>query len=137
MIRAEHIQQIEAKRRRHLKDTYRHILEIFTKKIKLCVSLGFRESYLDVPEFILGYPIYDHHHAIVYLKRQLELLGYTVYMHGVTLVVRWGKQKLKEEKVQESTNPEDEETLPTLMNLRKMASKIIQDDRNGGHRRST
>jgi hypothetical protein len=135
MIRAEQIQQIEAKRRRHLKDTYRHILDMFTKKIKMCVSLGIREAHLDVPEFILGYPIYNHYSAVVYLKRQLELSGYTVYMSGSTLVVRWGKQKLKEEKVQEE--PIDEETLPNLMNLRKMASKIIQDDRNGGHRRST
>ena len=135
MIRAEQVQQIEARRRRHLKDTYRHILEMFTKKIKLCVSLGIRESTLEVPEFILGYPIYNRDHAVKYLKRQLELLGYTVYMRGVTLVVRWGKQKLKEEKVQEESI--DEETLPNLMNLRKMASKIIQDDRNGGHRRST
>jgi len=136
MIRAEDIQLIEARRRKYLKDTYKHILELFTKKIKLGVSLGHKKIYLQVPEFLMGYPLYNHHDATLYLKRQMELLGYNVTLYDYILVVRWGKTKLKEEP-EENVEIQDDDMLPSLMNLRKMASKIIQEDRNGGNRRSS
>jgi hypothetical protein len=132
MITAHDIQQIEARRRNIKKDTYKHILELFDKKIRSAVALGFPHATMDVPPFVWGFPVYDIASAQAYLKRQLQKLGYTVQEQGNTLKVTWGKAQL----APISEGPDDEEGLPSLVNLRKIASKIIKQNRNAGNRRS-
>jgi len=133
MLRAQEIQQIETHRRNIKKETYKHILETFDKKIRSCVNLGISHVLLEVPSFVFGYPFFDHDAATVYLKRQLENLGYKVNRTGFVLVVSWSRGLAAPKKPE--VEPEDD--LPSLMNLRKIASKIIQQDRNGGSRRGS
>jgi Family of unknown function (DUF5759) len=132
MLRANEIQVIETRRRNIKKETYKHILENFDKKIRSCVSLGISHVLLEVPPFVIGYPFFEQDTATVYLKRQLENLGYKVNRTGYILVVSWSKASASTKPV-----PEQDEDLPSLMNLRKIASKIIQQDRNGGSRRGS
>lgn len=132
MLRAQEIQQIETQRRNIKKETYKHILETFDKKIRSCVNLGISHVLLEVPSFVFGYPFFDHDAATVYLKRQLENLGYKVNRTEYALVVSWSKAPPAK-----PSAPEPEDDLPSLMNLRKIASKIIQQDRNGGSRRGS
>jgi len=134
MLRAQEIQKIETHRRNMKKETYKHILETFDKKIRSCVNLGISHVLLEVPSFVFGYPFFDHDAATVYLKRQLENLGYKVNRTGYALVVSWSRAPAKPAAV---SGPEPEDDLPSLMNLRKIASKIIQQDRNGGSRRGS
>jgi len=133
MITAKDIQQIEAHRRNLRKDTYKHILETFDKKIRSAVAMGFPQVFLEIPTFVWGFPMYNLESAAAYLKRQLEKLGYTVVRTDNAFRVTWGRAQL----VQPEENPDDEVDLPSLINLRKIASKIIQQDKNGGGRRST
>jgi hypothetical protein len=133
MLRAQEIQRIETQRRNIKKETYKHILENFDKKIRSCVSLGISHVLLEVPPFVIGFPFFEQDSATVYLKRQLENLGYKVNRTEYALVVSWSKATVVA-KAPETTEDED---LPSLMNLRKIASKIIQQDRNGGSRRSS
>ena len=133
MLRAQEIQQIETQRRNIKKETYKHILETFDKKIRSCVSLGISHVLLEVPPFVIGFPFFEQEAATIYLKRQLENLGYKVNRTEYALVVSWSKAPM----VSSKTVPEPDEDLPSLMNLRKIASKIIQQDRNGGSRRGS
>ena len=133
MLRAQDIQLIENNRRSRRKETYKYILETFDKKIRNCVQLGISHVLLEVPSFVFGYPFFDHEAAIVYLKRQLENLGYKVTRTDHVFVVTWARAA----PISEHTEPDSDEGLPSLMNLRKIASKIIQQDRNGGRRRSS
>jgi len=131
MITAQEIQQLEAHRRNLKKDTYKHILETFDKKIRSAVAMGFSHVILEVPSFVWGFPIYSIDSAAAYLKRQLLNLGYTVVQTGNHFKVTWGRAPL----AQPQTSEIEDEDLPSLINLRKIASKIIQQDRNGGDRR--
>ena len=132
MLRANEIQRIETQRRNIKKETYKHILENFDKKIRSCVSLGISHVLLEVPPFVIGYPFFEQDTATVYLKRQLENLGYKVNRTEYALVVSWSKASATTK-----PEPEPDEDLPSLMNLRKIASKIIQQDRDGGSRRGS
>jgi hypothetical protein len=88
----------------------------------------------EIPNFVVGFPMYDLQKCTEYIMRQLVMLGYTVNEVGSGHVyITWGKKK-NTVPVEE---PVDEESLPSLMNLRKIASKIIKEDRNGCHRRSS
>ena len=131
MISAKEIQQIEAHRRNLKKETYKHILEQFDKKIRTAVGLGFSHVNLEIPAFVWGFPVYNISAAAVYLKRQLEKLGYTVTQDGHLFKLTWGRSQL----IQQEAYDIDEEDLPSLINLRKIAKKITQQDRNGGNRR--
>jgi hypothetical protein len=90
---------------------------------------------LEVPPFVIGFPYFDQDAATIYLKRQLENLGYRVNRTGFALVVSWSRAT--SEQVQPKVSVEQDDDLPSLMNLRKMASKIIQQDKNGRSRRSS
>lgn len=135
MLRVQEIQQIETQRKNIRKQTYKHILGTFDKKIRSCVSLGMSHVLLEVPPFVIGFPYFDQDAATIYLKRQLENLGYRVNRTGFALVVSWSRAT--SEQVQPKVSVEQDDDLPSLMNLRKMASKIIQQDKNGRSRRSS
>jgi len=133
MISAQEIQQIEAHRRNLKKETYKHILEMFDKKIRTSVSLGLPHAILEIPEFVWGFPVYNISSASVYLKRQLEKLGYNVEQSEYSFKVTWGRSQL----VHQETHEGDDDDLPSLVNLRKIATKIIQQKRNAGGRRGS
>jgi hypothetical protein len=132
MITAQEIQQVEAQRRSVKKETYKHIMEQFDKKIRKAVRIGEKSATLEVPGFVWGFPLYDVISAAAYLERQLTNLGYNVKRSETILIVTWGKGGIKAEAVENL-----ERDLPSLVNLRKIAGKISQQDRNGGSRRSS
>ena len=133
MITAQEIQQLEAHRRNLKKETYKHILETFDKKIRSAVAMSFPKVLLEVPSFVWGFPMYNIDSAASYLKRQLVNLGYTVKQNDYVFEVTWGKAQL----IKPEMNDIDEEDLPSLINLRKIASKIIQQSKNGGGSRGS
>ena len=98
------------------KELYKQILAQFSKKIKLSVEMGQTQVFLTVPEFVFGYPTFDREAATVYLKRQLELLGYMVNHYSqYQLYVTWVFKTEKEEQL---------DILPSLVNIRKAADSI-------------
>jgi len=133
MITAQEIQLVEAQRRSVRKETYKHILEQFDKKIRKAVRIGQKSVLLEVPTFVWGFPMYDHGSATLYLERQLDKLGYKVNRNAHYLAISWGKSRGDEKPPLENV----EEDLPSLVNLRKIASKISQQNRNGGGSRGT
>jgi hypothetical protein len=135
MISAHDVQQIVARRNKVKKDTYINIMNSFNRKIKCGVSVGMTKIMLEIPEFVLGYPLYDRLKATRYIKRQMEKLEYRVDQDGYCLYVSWGKSKLEEPKVQDEKI--QEESLPSFINLRKMASKIIKSNKNGSNSRGS
>lgn len=121
------ITKIENQKKRVLKETYTKIHEQFCRKIQSAVALNQKQVILTVPPFLLGFPTYNLEKACVYLKRQLERSGFDVaYMSPIVLFVSWfpvaaKKQELPRYEHQEV--PEQDELLPSLINLRKTANK--------------
>jgi hypothetical protein len=124
-ISLDQIQKIEKQRKEIRKETYKKIYEQFNKKIKNGVVLGYKQVVLTVPAFILGLPAYNTSKAGDYLQRQFELSKFIVYRLSPTeIYVSWDTKKstqsLPSRDIQEE---EDVESLTSLINLKKMASK--------------
>lgn len=124
MISVSDIHKIESRRNRLLKETYKHILELFDKRIRHAVSQNQKFVRLEVPSFVWGFPLYDHEKATLYLIRQLQILGYTVQRTGYTLELTWTKGQTEDTEDAQFPDEPDHD-LPSLINLRKTASKII------------
>lgn len=117
MISVKQINDMQNKRMNIKKELFKEILTQFSKKIKLSVELGHTQVFLTVPEFVFGYPTFDRSFATAYLKRQLELLGYTVTQYSdFEMYITWDRQAKQKE--------EDQDILPSLVNLRKAADSI-------------
>jgi len=112
------ILKIEQKRTEIKKEIYKNIFEQFTRKIRHSAELGQKQAIVQVPAFLFGFPTFDRAKATDYLKRQLVISGFEVSKIGeFELYVSWAKTKPKKE-----IRP-DEQELPNLANLRKLAVK--------------
>lgn len=126
MITVSSIRKIEDAKTRVRKETYRKIYEQFCRKIQCTVSSGHKNTMLQVPPMLIGFPIYNIEAAHVYLKRQLERSGFDVTTIGTgVLYVSWNVKK--QEQKETVPEPEDlmmyDDTLPSLMNLKKAANR--------------
>ena len=128
MININKIKKIEESRRHIKKEIYTKIFEQFSRKIQVSVDASQKQVFLQVPEFLLGYPSYDINRAAIYLQRQLELSGFQVLPVSQTgFTVSWFTKK---EKAQEPL-PEymkappsfSDDQFPSLINLKKAAKK--------------
>jgi hypothetical protein len=123
-MQAREIVAREKKRTDVLKETYKALLEQFSRRIKTSSDLGQKSSILTVPPFIVGFPKYDIARAVMYMCRQLERLGYTVNLVGpFDIKVEWAARKSAVEEIPvEETAPDM--YFPSLVNLHKAAGKI-------------
>lgn len=100
------------------KEIYTRILTQMCRKIEVAHTLGKTHTELKIPEFIFGYPMYDMAQATIFIFRQLKKLGYRTSVLDIgKMHVAWGEKKIKITK-------EEQETLPTLSNLKKAADGI-------------
>ena len=122
------IQKIESERRRARKETYTEILKQFDKKIRYAVEVGDRQVFLSTPNMLLGYPLYNVTSATVYLARQLRHLGYHVQeIGGPNLYVTWDVRGSVDQEVHVFDDGGD---IPSLINLKKVASRIRGENRH-------
>ena len=129
MINIHKIKKIEDSKRQIKKEIYTKIFEQFSRKIHVHVNAGQKQTFLQVPEFLLGYPSYDVNRAAIYLKRQLELSGFQVLpVSNSGFTVSWFTKKEKHEPLPEylpaPPSFQDEQfQFPSLINLKKAAKK--------------
>jgi len=121
-MQAKEIVQREKKRNDVKKETYKAMLEQFSRKIRTSSDLGNKNCILTVPPFLVGFPRYDIAKAVLYMSRQLQRLGYIVNLVGpFDIKVEWHKRP-------EPTIDQEIETpdmfFPSLVNLHKAAGKI-------------
>jgi hypothetical protein len=121
MISAQDVADREKKKRDIRKATYKAILELLCRKIKNTSDLGERSTFLQIPPFLIGYPVYEIDPTTAYIQRQLTRLGYSVIkVARGTLGVSWSSTKPSKEPVIIDHSTEE---LPSLINLQKMAAQ--------------
>lgn len=122
MISITEIHKIEKERRRIKKEIYTKIYEQFCKKIRNAVELASKGVILRVPTFLMGYPTFDRLKAATYLKRQLENGGFKVdVLSHIDFYVTWNTPKSQTQT--QTQEIEEDISLPSLINLKKLASK--------------
>jgi hypothetical protein len=121
-MHAREIVDREKKRSDVKKETYKAMLELFSRKIRTSSDLGQRSAILTVPPFMVGFPTYDIARAVMYMCRQLERLGYTVNLVGpLDIKVEWHRPP----DIQNEPEIETPDVFfPSLINLHKAAGKI-------------
>jgi hypothetical protein len=129
MINIAKIKKIEESKRQIKKEIYKKIFEQFSRKIQVSVDANQKQTILQVPNFLLGYPSYDIEKAGVYLKRQLELSGFKVESISPAMFnVSWytTREVVHQPKsyVYDPAPPSfSDEQFPSLINLKKAAKK--------------
>ena len=121
------VQKIEKTRKEIKKEIYKKIYDQLSKKLKSAVELCQKQVILRVPSYMLGYPAYDLQKAGDYIQRQFERGGFIVHrMSTVDIYVSWNIKQNKKSGAKPPTSApslEDDTSLPTLINLKKLASK--------------
>lgn len=123
-LSAKQLVASEKKRDLAKKEYYKALLEQFCRKIKVASELGNRDAILTVPQFLVGYPLYDLSTTVTYMCRQLQRLGYSVSLAGpLDIHVQWSRTvTLESESAREEADPGT--YLPSLVNLKKAADKL-------------
>jgi hypothetical protein len=121
MISIDDVIEIDDKRKRIKKEIYIKIYDQFSSKIKQSVELGYKQLFMTIPHFLIGYPVFDRAAAARYIARQFELGGFTVQLVSeFDIYVSWIVSKKKQGKKKGSTDDGD---FPNLMNLKKIANQ--------------
>jgi hypothetical protein len=128
MISASEIASREQARRNLRKETYKTILEQFSRKIQAASERHEPSVTLVVPPFVIGFPMYPFDEALVYLRRQLVISGYSVSqgLEPGQLVVNWQKARPKAApRVHDvPVSSEADDFFSSLANLQKTAQQI-------------
>ena len=97
MISASEIASREQARRNLRKETYKTILEQFSRKIQAASERREPSVTLVVPPLVIGFPMYPFDEALVYLRRQLVISGYSVSqgLEPGQFIVNWQKARPK------------------------------------------
>mgnify|MGYP000695740203 CR=1 FL=1 len=128
LVSALELRKYQDAKREIKKDTYKAILGQFSNKIRNSAELGKKATILVVPQFVMGFPIFDRTVATTYLERQLKNGGYAVRrMDPITIYTDWSKLGKQSKPV--VAQPMKEETtrdfgdMNGLVNLKKIANK--------------
>jgi hypothetical protein len=126
MLSAHDLKERDRIKREARKEIFKTILTRICNKIDLAYTLRRTESVVEVPEFIFGFPSYNHEFATEYTSRQLRLLGYRTSTLGLGKIhVAWGTKKTPKKKA--PANPlgrPEEDDLNGLANLKKTADAL-------------
>ena len=131
MISAGDIAERERARNSIRKNTYKHILEQFSRKVQAAAERRERSATLQVPPMVLGFPMYPYDEALWYLRRQLVLSGYQVEQgpEPGQYIVRWDRAvktapaREKRLEVEPMAEPGDD-LFSGLANMQKVAAKL-------------
>jgi hypothetical protein len=124
----EEIERKDAEKRERKKEVLIRILNLLSKKISIAYSMGRKETIVEIPEMIFGYPSYRISFVTVYMNKQLQNLGYSTSILGPGLVhVSWVVHNVKNIKINErrkKTIAEPDPELHALANLKKTANQL-------------
>jgi len=128
MISAGDIAERDRARNAIRKNTYKHILEQFSRKVQAAAERREKSATLQVPPMVLGFPMYPYDEALWYLRRQLVLAGYQVEqgLEPGQYIVKWAKaRRARETEVSTFQVAEPSEDLFSgLANMQKVAAKL-------------
>jgi hypothetical protein len=130
MINVRKIKEMEESKKKIKKEIYKKIMDQFSRKIQVAVDAKQKQTFLEVPMFLLGFPAFDVNLAATYLKRQLILSGFqVVHVPPTVFNVSWYSEKEKAKEpppqfVYDPTPPSfSDEQFPSLINLKKAAKR--------------
>ena len=131
LVPAAALQKEKEKKKSIRKETYRNILEIVSRKIKNAAEMNQVHLLITIPRWVLGCPVYDLLQATNYIERQVKNGGYhTARINESSMYVNWDKDRRKLDPEHQETERhvlEEEFKIPSLVNLKKVASRYQRE----------
>jgi hypothetical protein len=78
MVKAKDLIKSQEEKKKLKEKTYKKILDRIEKKISIASNGDFYYTYYEIPELILGLPLYSLKDCILYVKKKLENNGFKV-----------------------------------------------------------
>jgi hypothetical protein len=95
-IRAEDLIKQQKEREERKKITYEKIYEMVEKKINVASSADYYHTWYQIPEFLLGLPLYSMKECKKYIKEKLKNNGFkTEFYDPNILYIDWSPKKDK------------------------------------------
>ena len=128
-IKEIHMEQ--EKKMRHRYQSFDIILEICYKRIQNVIDT-FRNTFFclyEIPEFMIGYPIYDLNECVMYIIQKLSTNGFKVkYFFPRVILVSWENEKTSNQYALPVPKLEPKPKTKTKTNTRmKTTGKFILD----------
>jgi hypothetical protein len=96
------VRDVQNKRDKKREEAFDYILNMAYRHIHKCVST-LRSTYFcfyEIPEFVLGFPLFDLNECVTYLHNRLVKGGFQVkYFFPNVLMISWGSARPKKEKL--------------------------------------
>jgi hypothetical protein len=126
MISVNEISKIAEKRNKLRKETYVKIYEQISKKVRQSAEFGNKYLLVSIPSFVVGFPAFDRLKALHYIKRQLDLGGFSTRIVGEhEIYISWStkKKSAAPQQPKEEILTEEFGDFPSFVNLKKVANK--------------
>lgn len=101
------LQKSQREKQKRQQEVYKRFLDICHNRITLRNSMGYTSMNYQVPPFVIGYSIYNHEHAIKYVKTHLKKGGFHVEQFGMELYIDWKPSRCKQKKKASGDNNEE------------------------------
>lgn len=90
MLSVTDLQNDTKQRRQSYKTIYKQILHIIYQKIKQRNTYRYRSLRYNIPEYMIGYPLYNQDDALKYIYKKLILGGFMISIPAhCTLDITW------------------------------------------------
>jgi hypothetical protein len=124
MLSVKDIRERDNIKKEARKELFKKILGQVCTKIEFAYTLRQDQTIIEIPEFIFGYPAFNHTFATEYINRQLRNLGYRTSILGIGKIhVAWRAKKQSSGK-RKPIEDEDANDLNSLANLKKTADAL-------------
>ena len=88
--------EVQAKKQSKRSESFEHILDKCHKTIKRSIEIlrTNQHCFFEIPEFVIGYPLYDLNECIQYIVQKLTTNGFYVkYFFPRVLYISWAQQQ--------------------------------------------
>lgn len=90
MVSVDDIKKEKKKKNLFKKACFKHILELVNNKIILISKTEARQTYYEIPLFVIGYPTYEIEEAKNYICNKLEKKGFKVFFLNPNIIlINW------------------------------------------------
>lgn len=88
-INVNNLQKIQLEKLETRKETYKKIYQMLEKKISIANNGGSSYIVFQVPQFLIGMPLFTTHECIEYLTNRLKNNGFKYIIHEDIIIVSW------------------------------------------------
>lgn len=106
-------------------ECYEKVLSICHKKILMATENKQLKCIFEVPEYIIGYPIFDLNSCIKFIVHALKINGFSIkYFFPKILYISWDFDEIKKQSEEEQLQIQYQQKASNIFNLKN--NKIIQ-----------